>query len=661
MVGALMSSFSHLSNKGGTMKSFVSILLGLLCFILYAESRVNGQALVPSKEAAMRSTTDGPSLGALKRHSPSVIVQRVAVLTDSALPAGAYTVGQTGWFPTIDSAFAKLTRDGILGGVTLTLIDTLYQAQPGRRFELGQVAGAGPSARVTIRPAVNTGVTIRGDSNAVLTFTNVKYLTLDGRSNPPSSSAGITVHAIYNPASGWNDCVEAWGDADYNQFLYLTIKSDDFRNVSPGGGDCIVLGSLGTSMTPDSNLVEGNLMSGVFGVYVSAWTTPPGRPRGNIIRGNTYGQITDLHGAWGIQSEICEGTLTEGNTVQYMRGTFLTTNNGHTWTIGINAYGDLNTTIRNNVIHAVYTSNAAELYGILGSGTPTYMGTGLLIYNNMVYDLQNNSTTGNACIEGINLWQNVNNQILYNTVYLSGTGANPIGVDALCLWTSVTNTTLRNNIFVNMYRQTSGPGSTALWANGIFTSDYNDLCADTAFGNSYTAWLNSYYRTFSNWQGAGYDQHSVSGKPVFAAPHLHINTNFGALLDGHATPITGITTDFDGETRNPSTPDIGADEFILQAVDERGGGLPTTFELSQNYPNPFNPGTNFQFSIANRRLTILKVYDVLGREVATLVNEVKQPGTYTVQWDASRQASGVYFYQLSAGSFVDTKKFVLVK
>ena len=630
------------------MKSFITILLGLLCFIFFAENRVNGQSLVPWTGAAMRSTADGPSLGALKHRAPSPIqLTRVVVLSDSALPGGVYTVGQTGWFPTIDSAFSKITRDGILGNVSLTLIDTIYQARPGHRFELGQIAGAGPNAGVAIRPAVNTRVTIVGDSNAVLTFTNVKYLTLDGRSNPPSSSAGITVHALYNPAAGWNDCIEAWGDADHNQFLYLTIKSDDFRIVSPGGGDCVVLGSLGTSMTPDSNVVEGNLLSGVFGVYASAWTTsPPGRPRGNIIRGNTYGLTTDLHGAWGIQSEICEGTVIEGNIVQFLRGSYQAS--GRLYTIGINSYADLNTTIRNNVVRAVYASNGAELYGILGSGTTVSTGSGLLIYNNMVYDLQNFSTTGNACIEGINLWSNVNNQILYNTVYLSGTGANPVGVDALCLWTTVTNTTLRNNIFLNFYQQTAAP-ATAVWANGVFTSDYNDLAVDTSFANSYTVHLSSYYRTLSNWQGVGYDPHSVSGLPVFAAPHLHINTNFAALLDGRGTPITGITTDFDGETRNPSTPDIGADEFTATAVNEREGVLPSTFALFQNYPNPFNPSTRITYQLPIQSYITLKVFDVLGREVVTLAEGVEKPGYKSVLWDASRAAGGVYFCRLDAG------------
>jgi hypothetical protein len=83
--------------------------------------------------------------------------------------------------------------------------------------------------------------------------------------------------------------------------------------------------------------------------------------------------------------------------------------------------------------------------------------------------------------------------------------------------------------------------------------------------------------------------------------------------------------------------------------------------LSQNYPNPFNPSTNIQFSIVRRQLTIVKVFDVLGREVATLVNEVKEPGTYTVQFNASSLASGVYFYRLQAGDFVQTKKLVLLK
>jgi hypothetical protein len=106
-------------------------------------------------------------------------------------------------------------------------------------------------------------------------------------------------------------------------------------------------------------------------------------------------------------------------------------------------------------------------------------------------------------------------------------------------------------------------------------------------------------------------------------------------------------------------------------VREEAANVPSQFVLEQNYPNPFNPSTKIQFTIVstqsgsasggNRQLTIVKVYDVLGREVVTLVNEVKEPGTYTVEFDASSLASGVYFYRLQAGTYVKTKKLLLLR
>lgn len=103
--------------------------------------------------------------------------------------------------------------------------------------------------------------------------------------------------------------------------------------------------------------------------------------------------------------------------------------------------------------------------------------------------------------------------------------------------------------------------------------------------------------------------------------------------------------------------------FPGSAVDvkEEKKEIPTSFTLMQNYPNPFNPKTNFEFRIANFGLVSLKIYDVLGKEVATLVNEEKPAGTYEVTWNAANLPSGVYFYQLKAGSFTVTKKLLLLK
>lgn len=99
---------------------------------------------------------------------------------------------------------------------------------------------------------------------------------------------------------------------------------------------------------------------------------------------------------------------------------------------------------------------------------------------------------------------------------------------------------------------------------------------------------------------------------------------------------------------------------IMVSVDEETK-LPSRFALLQNYSNPFNPSTTLSFSIRHSTFVILRVYDVLGREVATLVNEPKGPGAYEVGWDASGVAGGIYFYRLQAGSFAAVKKMVVLK
>ncbi|MBI5020342.1 MAG: T9SS type A sorting domain-containing protein [Ignavibacteriales bacterium] len=99
----------------------------------------------------------------------------------------------------------------------------------------------------------------------------------------------------------------------------------------------------------------------------------------------------------------------------------------------------------------------------------------------------------------------------------------------------------------------------------------------------------------------------------------------------------------------------------ITSVDDNIPDKPVDFILNQNYPNPFNPITNFQFTIDNYQLTILKVFDLFGREVTSLVNEVKYPGKYTVSWDASNFPSGVYYYRLQTGKQVESKKLMLLK
>ncbi|MBI4548700.1 MAG: T9SS type A sorting domain-containing protein, partial [Ignavibacteriae bacterium] len=94
---------------------------------------------------------------------------------------------------------------------------------------------------------------------------------------------------------------------------------------------------------------------------------------------------------------------------------------------------------------------------------------------------------------------------------------------------------------------------------------------------------------------------------------------------------------------------------------EGSSEIPLTFALDQNYPNPFNPRTDIRLQIADHSHVVLKVFNVLGQEVATLVNEKKAPGEYTVTWDANNKPSGVYFYRLQTEKFIAVKKMLLIQ
>ena len=89
--------------------------------------------------------------------------------------------------------------------------------------------------------------------------------------------------------------------------------------------------------------------------------------------------------------------------------------------------------------------------------------------------------------------------------------------------------------------------------------------------------------------------------------------------------------------------------------------IPTDYTLSQNYPNPFNPGTKIKYSIPQSSTVVIKVLDIIGNEIEILIADEKQAGTYELTWYVKNLPSGIYFYQLQAGNFVETKKMVLMK
>jgi len=131
-----------------------------------------------------------------------------------------------------------------------------------------------------------------------------------------------------------------------------------------------------------------------------------------------------------------------------------------------------------------------------------------------------------------------------------------------------------------------------------------------------------------------------TGNVTFGTPNIYLRGEFVIESGGQFTVINDVVPGIE-------TPDDAA--------------LPTEFALNQNYPNPFNPVTTIKYQISEISFVTLKVYDVLGNEIITLLSEEKSVGNYEFEFDATGLPSGIYFYRLQAGSFVETKKMVLLR
>ncbi len=145
--------------------------------------------------------------------------------------------------------------------------------------------------------------------------------------------------------------------------------------------------------------------------------------------------------------------------------------------------------------------------------------------------------------------------------------------------------------------------------------------------------------------------------------------DFGISVAGYGNPFYHCNSILKGCVINNI---LYGDTSTVIGIQTISSDIPKSFSLSQNYPNPFNPSTKINFSIPSVettrqakpkawRVVSLKIFNALGSEITTLVNQQLQPGTYSVEWDASNYPSGLYFYKLTSGNFTETKRMILIK
>jgi hypothetical protein len=145
------------------------------------------------------------------------------------------------------------------------------------------------------------------------------------------------------------------------------------------------------------------------------------------------------------------------------------------------------------------------------------------------------------------------------------------------------------------------------------------------------------------------------------------NISYQVAMNGIGNRIVklrlSVSNNFNGEyaLSNIYSYDQSLEKGNVKELSWDGGGVVKEYDLAQNFPNPFNPSTTIRYQIPQAGIVTLKIYDILGSEVATLVNEEKLAGKYEVNFNASSLASGVYIYKIQAGSFINSKKMILLK
>jgi photosystem II stability/assembly factor-like uncharacterized protein len=356
---------------------------------------------------------------------------------------------------------------------------------------------------------------------------------------------------------------------------------------------------------------------------------------GNIPTANSLYNIY----AWDANTAICVSSPSSGGSVTIYK----TSNGGTNWITGFTltasgAFGD-----------DLYMSSATNAYYI---GDPQGGNWHLLSSTNggdnwstwaTLPTTNTNGTYNNAaCFLGTQVWFCANGDSKIN--YTSNMGVN---------WSqqTISLTELTAICFVSPTRGLAGGSSSS-----------QGLLSTTNGGTTWAAITNPVTGSISGIVGA-----STSWWVALQGTSIYTSSNDGANFSSAYTAPAGsfyhITKSRSGATIWGVRSNGGISRYgqPILGISPVATQSPVDFSLSQNYPNPFNPVTNINFALPKSGLVTLKVYNALGKEVATLVNEVKNAGTYNVDFNGTNLSSGVYFYRLTSGDFSSVKKMMLIK
>jgi len=579
------------------------------------------------------------------------------VIIENTFPT-ILTIGLGGNFLTITDAVQALGNQSISSPTILELLITYDTANEIFPIMFPFIIGSSQNNIITIRPAVDAyDISLISDTT-ILLFHNSTFLTVDGRPGGIGEEKEISlINSSLNSST-----ILFLDGSHFNSIMYCNILGSD---TSSTDGVVSFEGPYNNTNNTLANCLIANYDNNLPTFGIKIFDDFPGGGSHHTVKNC---EIKNFKKA-GIEIHIADNSSLIGNIIH---NEFEVSSNTLS---GINCYARYVTISRCKIYNLISSElNSNEVYGIK---IPRAWGG--VVDNNFICLSGNEFST----VYGIYLKGELfrGYYFYYNSINIFGNCENSEGSSCIKRdWTLTENPPLYppwyllNNILVNKRVNTSG--------NGIHLAvDSNDpyYSADYDYNNYYVAppnnyigkWINTYASNIEEWKIlSNRDPHSVSTNVNFVSDtDLHLTG--GSIGDPQlvGTPITGVQIDFDGEERDSFFPYKGADEADSPVTSEEIKVFPINASLSQNYPNPFNPTTKIKYTIpsvetrhaSSLQMVTLKVYDVLGNEVATLVNEEKPAGEYEIEFDAEGLTSGVYFYQLVAGNYVQTRKMVILK
>lgn len=503
----------------------------------------------------------------------------VAIVVNSL--TGTYTVGTGGDFTTLSAAVEAYKNSSCLNGpVVFSLTDATY---PSETYPISIEPNAQASAvnTLTISPAAGVTPAFSGSSNAGLIKVNgADYITIDG-SNNGTNTRDLSFTNTYSTGSAviWVASVGGAG----NGANHVTIKNLNVTGGSNTNSSTYGIVSAGTAYTASAEdndylTIQNNSIKTVYTGIKTNYSSTAGLQGDNlVISQNSIGSATEAEYVLlrGIDVSYVNAPDISNNTIFNILRSASPSVSG----IEIGA-GVIGGTINANTIKDIQNTSTSGYgaYGInFASGTGT---TNVTVSNNMIsgimaanYNLY--STYENAY--GIRIYGGTNLKIYHNSINMYGdvtSASNASSSYNLYIYSSsVTGLDVRNNIFVNTQNfAVSGSKAYNIFNYGPGTFAYldnNDYYGSATGTTSYfTGRISSTdYGSLAAWQTAtSLDANSVSVQPVFTAnDNLHLTPSLNASLDNKGTNV-GITTDFDGDTRSLTTPDMGADEFTAPVV-----------------------------------------------------------------------------------------------